>query len=95
MIDPTPAVTHFHEENEFATTTRCLRYEVNHDSKLPLMSIEESLCINPRCQTRSNALEISQKTALTSFPSSSAWQISLYKDNNSVTGESPFTKPDF
>jgi len=77
MIDPTPAVTHFHEENEFATTTRCLRYEVNHDSKLPLMSIEESLCINPRCQTRSNALEISQKTALTSFPSSSAWQISL------------------
>ncbi len=65
-------------EDELPWTTRCFlweRYEENQSSRLPVIPREESLNRSPLCQTRSNALEMSQNTARTSFPSSSALQI--------------------
>ena len=55
---------------------------------------EPSLWSRPRCQTLSNALEISQNTARTSLPSSRALQTSLYKNVSWLMVESPLEKPD-
>lgn len=52
------------------------------------------LCIRPQCQTRCNALLMSQKTALTSLPESRAMQKVLYRDVSWLTVESPEMKPD-
>jgi hypothetical protein len=57
------------------------------------MPIEFNLKLNPLCQTRSNALLVSQKTILTSLPESMACAKILYKYVNWLTVESPETKP--
>ena len=48
----------------------------------------------PSCQTLSNALDISRKTRLTSWPSSNTERISCAIDSNWLVQESPGLKPD-
>ena len=68
---------------------------MNHLITASEQPIRLSLYKRPLCQTLSKALEISQKTARTSLPESTASQNVWYVCNNWLVVESPGANPDW